>query len=119
MGVGIVVQNHSGDVLVTKCMTKAFVTDPKIAEAIATWTAVELVHQLGIPQVILEGDALVVVQVMQQEESSWERFGHLLEDAKLFLGSYRSWSVIHVKWTMDEVAHWMAKLGLELITEHI
>jgi ribonuclease HI len=119
MGVGIVVRNHVGEVLVTKCTTKAFVTDPQIAKAIAAWTAAELIHQLGLPQVILEGDALAMVQVMQQEESSWEWFGHLLEDAKLFLGSCRSWSVVHVKQTMNEAAHRMAKLGLELIAELI
>jgi hypothetical protein len=52
MGEGIVVRNHAGEVLATKYMTKAFVTNSQIAEAIAAWAIAELIHQLGFSQVM-------------------------------------------------------------------
>jgi ribonuclease HI len=119
MGVGIVVRNHAGDVMATKCMTKAYVTDPQTAEAIAVWKAAELVQQLGIPHVILEGDALSVDQAMQREGHSWERFGHLLEAAKLLLGTCRSWTFAHVNRAANEAAHRMAKMGLDCNAEFL
>jgi hypothetical protein len=65
MGVGIIFRTHEGEVMVTKCSTKPYITDPQTAEAVAAWTAANLVWQLELKDVILEGDSLPVVQVLR------------------------------------------------------
>ena len=44
--------------------------DSQNAEAIAAWTAANLIWQMGLTDVILEGDSLTVVQVLRSEERS-------------------------------------------------
>jgi ribonuclease HI len=65
MGVGIIIRTHEGEVMATKCSTKPYITDPQTAEVVAAWTAANLVWQLELKDVILEGDSLPVVQVLR------------------------------------------------------
>lgn len=44
MGVGIVIRNHEGMVIATKCSTRPHIIDPLIAEAVAVWEAGHLVR---------------------------------------------------------------------------
>jgi ribonuclease HI len=55
---------------VTQYLTRPYIYDPVMAEAMAVWMAVELVGQLGFSNFILEGDSLEVVKAMQREERS-------------------------------------------------
>jgi hypothetical protein len=65
MGVGIIFRTHEGEVMATECSTKPYITDPQTAEAVAAWTAANLVWQLELKDVSLEGDSLSVVQVLR------------------------------------------------------
>ncbi|XP_059429029.1 uncharacterized protein LOC132162828 [Corylus avellana] len=119
MGVGIVVRNHDGEVLLTKCMVQDHITDPTIAEAIAARASVELVRQLGFQSVIFEGDSLVVVKALSSEDRCWSQFGMLIEETKIILRSCGSWEVCHIRRAANEVAHRISKLALTLNETHV
>jgi hypothetical protein len=56
-----------------------------MAEAYAAWNAVFFGRDLGVRNIILEGDALEVVQIFQKEYPLWQRYVHLIEDFKINL----------------------------------
>lgn len=119
MGVGVVVRDSTGGVLATQCMTKPFVRDPGVAEAMALRTALMLLGQLGITKTIMEGDSLEVVQAMKREECSWARYGPILEETKELLQGFCSWDICHVRRSANEVAHRLAKLAVSQNVNHL
>jgi ribonuclease HI len=119
MGVGVMIRDHRGDVIATQCSTWQYITDPAVAEAMALRTAAAVRQQLGIMEVILEGDSLEVVQAVKKEEESWTNFGPIVEEVKDMLKGCHSWKISHVKRTANEVAHKMAKMVVSLNVNQI
>lgn len=110
IGVGIIVCDHEGSAIMSKCMTRTLISDPTVAEAYGAWSTMEFSSQLGLNKVILEGDSLEIVKALPREESSWNpRYGHLIDDAKNILHNFQVLSVNHVKRSANEVAHRLAK----------
>lgn len=112
MGVGVIIRDAEGLVLASLCSTLPSITNPTIAEAIAAWKAAELCHAMGLQRVILEGDALTIVQGLQQETPSWCQYGLLLEDTRSILHSLPFWKVTHVCREANGVAHGLAQAAL-------
>lgn len=74
MGVGVIVRDMEGSVLAAMCTIVPLITDSTIAEAVATWRAVDFCKSL-------EGDALeVLVNHLRKEDLCWNRYGHLIEE---------------------------------------
>jgi hypothetical protein len=48
MGIGLIVRDHAGGVVVMACETKEFVDEPVVAEALAARRGVELCEEWGI-----------------------------------------------------------------------
>lgn len=53
MGVGIIARDHGGRFLAAKCMNHPRISDPAVAEAFATWAAVEFGMQMAILTLLL------------------------------------------------------------------
>ncbi|XP_059440703.1 LEAF RUST 10 DISEASE-RESISTANCE LOCUS RECEPTOR-LIKE PROTEIN KINASE-like 2.4 [Corylus avellana] len=64
MAARIVFETHEGEVIVAKCFLKPYIKDLQIAEAVAAWKVADLIWQLWLTDIILEGDSLAVVQVL-------------------------------------------------------
>lgn len=67
--------------------TKPYVIEPNVAEAFAAWNEVEFSKNLGVQNIILEGDALERGHVFQKEGQSCLRFGNLIDGSKKILHS--------------------------------
>jgi hypothetical protein len=67
MGVGIIFKDSIGEVLVTLLASKEYIIEHDIAEAMAALRAVRLCCELGFYKVVLEVDALQVVQALSKE----------------------------------------------------
>lgn len=61
VGLGIVVQSASGEVVVALAKGMLFIEDPTVAKTWADWHAVNLCSELGLHQAMFEGDSLIVV----------------------------------------------------------
>jgi ribonuclease HI len=114
VGIGVIIRDHERDIIAMLCANKRYVTDPLLAEALAVWQASDLVKQLDLRRVTLEGDALSIVQAMEKKGDCRSEFGQVLNDAKETMNRCLSWDVQHVKRSANEGAHQLAKLALTI-----
>ena len=93
-------------------MMRSLISDPMVAVATAIWAAANLVCQLGLSNLKLEGDFLVVVKTLSNEDRSWTNYGHLPEEVKIILNNCQSWEVSHVsnRRLANEAANRVAKM---------
>jgi hypothetical protein len=114
MGIALIVRDHAGGVVVMACETKEFVHDPAVAEALAAKRGVELSAEWGIQKLLLEGDALQIVQALNSDTGEWAPYGMITMDAKQKLQTFQEFNVVHVPREANRAAHCLAKLALTL-----
>lgn len=76
-------------VLASICMSISYIIDPTMAETYAAWNAVFFGRDLGIRNVIMEGDALKIIHAFQTKDQLLQRYGTLIEDTKIVLHSFQ------------------------------
>lgn len=67
MGIGVIIHDSMGKVLVTLSSPKDFIITPDIVEATMALRAVLLTRKLGFYKLVLEGGAFQVVQALRKE----------------------------------------------------
>lgn len=87
-------------------------------QTVAALRAVLFCGELGFLWVILEGDALQVVQVLRKEGKNYSRYGHIIEEALEALNWLQAWNVNHVRRQLNGAAHGLAKEALSLSMEN-
>lgn len=93
MGVGTIIRNAEGTIMAIMCTTVPFITDPTVTEAVALWKVASFCLELGFQRLHLEGDALEIVQTLQQRDSCFSRYGQLIDDTRVRLSSLQTWHV--------------------------
>lgn len=78
----IVIGNSIENVLACLSASQSFYSQPILVEHLALWRTIEFCIKLGLGEVVLEGDAQVIINVMQQEEHDWSWYEGLIEDIK-------------------------------------
>ncbi|KAJ0017173.1 hypothetical protein Pint_11950 [Pistacia integerrima] len=71
IGVGIAIRDWQGGFMATMRTKKPMFPDAYLAESFAALQAVILATDIGIDQIILEGDALQVVNDLLRDEENW------------------------------------------------
>lgn len=117
MGIGIVVRDHSGFVIAAQ--GKRTTGLPVHAEAMGALVAAELSRDLGLPDVIMEGDSLQVVQSLRNMSPNWSSYGKIIEDARGILYTRRSWMVSHVKREANSAAPHLAKNAFTMSLDRV
>jgi hypothetical protein len=84
MGIDVVIRDEKGQVIVATSKTRLGSFEPTTGEALASFRATSLCRDLGIQQLFLEGDAKLVVDAINLISSTWSRFGHVVEDHRVF-----------------------------------
>lgn len=119
MGIGVIVRDHTREVIATISAPKNYITAPDIAEAVAALKAVTFCRERGLSKVVLEGDALQVVTALNSSTGNWSSYGHLIEEARSQLNDLHTWRVRHVRRHLNGAAHRLAKEALTLSEELI
>ncbi|XP_042958139.1 uncharacterized protein LOC122293700 [Carya illinoinensis] len=114
VGIGLVARDHEGKVLVTKQFLVSCIPDPLLAEALGAFQAASLAKDLEFSPVILEGDALRIVNGINQQVERWDRVGMVMYDTSLVLSSLCQWSMAFVRRCGNQMAHNLAKDSLKL-----
>jgi hypothetical protein len=114
MGIGLIVRDHAGGVVIMACESKKFVHNPAVAEALAARRGVELCAEWGIRKLLLEGDALQIVQALISDTGGWAPYDVITMDAKQKLQNFQEFDVMHVPREANCAAHCLAKLALTL-----
>ncbi|KAF5481630.1 hypothetical protein F2P56_002269, partial [Juglans regia] len=114
MGVGVVIRNWEGSVTATLSSSRCIFPDAKLAEAMAALRAVLFCKQIGISRVLLEGDALNVVNDINSEAKDWSSVGLIIQDIKTELQNLEYGSVHFISRNSNCIAHCLAKNALKL-----
>jgi len=119
MGICVIIRDSKGELLATLSEPKDHIIAPEIAEAISALRAVHFSHGLGFYKVILEGDALQIVQALGKEGSNWCIYGHLIEETRGILHNMQNWKVHHVRRNLNGAAHLFVRVALSLSNAHV
>jgi ribonuclease HI len=119
LGCGIVVCDHRGFVIAAQGRQVYGQPEPVHAEAMGALMAAELCRDLGLLDVMLEGDSLQVVQALKCMSQNWSPYGQIVEDARSVLYTSRSWIVSHVKREANSAAHYLAKYALFNVQDRV
>ena len=108
-GVRAVIRDENGLVLgsCTKHLPQAY--NVVEVEALAAATTLALAEDLGMTRVILEGDSLVVIKALREEEQFLSPIGLLLEDVRMLSLSFQKLLYSHTKREDNSVAHSLAR----------
>ena len=113
-GVGVVIQDSEGAVLAS-CAEK--LNQPFKAEdmeALAALKALSFAHELGFQNIVLEGDALNLIQALKAQEQNLLPWGLLVEDVKEYGKKFKRVLYSHVKRNGNSIAHNLAKYALRI-----
>jgi len=77
--------------------TNNFLVTPEANEALAAFHAVETCKEMGFHNIILEGDALQIVNTIKVTCNNLSSFGHIVDGIKLELRQLRYWRIEHIK----------------------
>ena len=119
IGVGVIIRDGKGLVIAALSRTVHACLDPLTVEATIALHAVELCRDVGVQNLILEGDSMVVVKAIESRGQKNHYYGQIIEDICLVLSSRRSWSVCHTKWEANGAAHGLAKEATRYIIDKI
>ncbi|XP_075655096.1 uncharacterized protein LOC142625299 [Castanea sativa] len=108
-GVGVVVRNERGDVKAALSEKIAMPSSVEVVEMLVAKRASIFAKELGFRNVRFEGDAEGVVRSIREEDSSNAIVGHLVKDFKSIAGLFQTYSVSHVRWQGNSVAHALAR----------
>jgi ribonuclease HI len=82
IGIGIIARNSQGEVVASMSAPKCYIIALDIAGAVAALRAITFCRELGFTRVVLEGDAIQIVQVLKSSTHNWNSYGHLIKEAR-------------------------------------
>ena len=109
-GVGAIVRNDGGKVVVALCKALPSCYPAEWAELFALEQGVLLAQQLAISNVIFESDVVPVIQAISQDLCGGEA-GHLIQEIQRPKSSFASCSFRHVKRAYNGAAHELAQFA--------
>ncbi|XP_042992296.1 uncharacterized protein LOC122318762 [Carya illinoinensis] len=112
VGIGVVIRDEEGEILVATREHMSYVTDGAIAESFALRKAMEVCRDLNFNNILFEGDAQNIVNVVNVETKDMTRYGSVIEDVNSLLKGREKWSVSFVFREANEAAHVLAREAL-------
>ncbi|XP_065621858.1 uncharacterized protein LOC111993424 [Quercus suber] len=108
-GVGVLIRDPDGAVLASCAEKFDQAYKAEDTEALAKLKALTFAHDLCFQNVVLEGDALSLIQVLKSHEQNLSLWGLLIEYVKVYRIKFRRLLYSHVKRNGNSVAHNLAK----------
>ena len=115
-GVRVVIRNEEG--LLMGAISKRVELPLKAleVEARVVQESIQLAWELGLREVIIEGDAQGVIKALQNFEVCPWPVQKVVEGSLQCLSCFKAWSASHVRRGRNEAAHLMAKMAKSLST---
>ncbi|XVF24499.1 hypothetical protein REPUB_Repub13aG0133400 [Reevesia pubescens] len=111
-GCGAVIRDHKGQVLGACAQFNEGIYDPLVTEAYAAVKALIFAAEIGCRNIILEGDALQIINRLNNTDEDTSYIGHLILEGKTRLGQLGNNTAIHARKEANLVAHLLAKSAL-------
>lgn len=107
----MVIRNLSGEEIGALSESLFLPTTVDEVEAIACGKAVSFAMELGLENVVFEGDLETIVKAFNIDSTCLTSFGHIAKDARALALNFASVSFIHVRRSGNAVADKLAKLA--------
>ena len=111
-GIGVVIRNSDGAVLASLSQQIPLPTTVAQVEALAARRAAEFALEIGIDQVIIEGDSEVIYKDLIDPGPSLALHGHLICDILQFANVFSPCTFNTVGRTGNYVAHYLARRAI-------
>ncbi|XP_042974784.1 uncharacterized protein LOC122306423 [Carya illinoinensis] len=108
-GVGVVLRNHKGEVIVACSKVEKEVSSAEFIEAVALLRGLQLCVQWGIPKLMLETDCLILVNALNGNSECLTDFAFILQDIRRLMAAFQEVKVVHVNHLGNQVAHLLAR----------
>lgn len=108
-GIGVVVRNEKGDMM--GAMSKKILLPLGVleVEARAAEEGIIFARDLGLGEIIVEGDASIVISALVNPEHSPSSIQKIVEGARTKLKAFKQWKTNHVRRHCNFVAHLIAR----------
>jgi ribonuclease HI len=116
IGVGIIARDWRGSVIATKSKHLLLRSEPVVVETLVALQALIFCTKQGYQNVLLEGNAMQVVNMINSDKPCNSRYGHLVEDIREVSRSLGETRVQHVRRTANKAAHELALLARTHVT---
>ena len=80
LGMGVIICNEKGEVIGAKSTKGPRVMDSFEAEALACRDAIEFAVDIGLSEIVIEGDCVQVINAIKDCKVNLSRLGHVIED---------------------------------------
>ena len=111
--VGVVIRDCRGLVVAAACRVLNGVYGAAVTEALAVEEGIRLAKEMELHRIIVESDACVVVDAINQSNDNGE-FGMVIHGSLDLLRSFRSWKIHHLKRDYNRAAHELAQFAKSL-----
>lgn len=109
----MVIGDHEGGVIGALFERIALPPSVEDVEALAGRKVILFAQELGLQEVIVEGGAKIIIKSLNTDDDCMASFGHLIEDSRQLVASFRAFAFSHVKRKLSSVADKLAKLARE------
>ncbi|XP_030967242.1 uncharacterized protein LOC115987783 [Quercus lobata] len=113
-GLGVVARDSDGMVIAS--LSKCIRLPPMAAdlEALACRRAILFTLEIGLQDVVFEGDSEVIINHLKADQPCLTAFGHIIEEARALSAKLREASYSHTRRKGNKVADKLAKLAKNL-----
>ena len=118
-GVGVVVRDANGRVCGALSERTALPGAVEEVKAIACREAIRFALQLGLANVVFEGDSESITNAINSSTPCYSSFGHILDGVKALALNFVSATFIHVKRQGNAIADKLAKAAKTIPCPHV
>ena len=108
-GIGVIIWDSRGDAIGAVSVPTPLSTSVALMEALACRRAVLFAKEIGLRQVIFEGDSAVVIQAVSQGNSASAEYGNIIDDIRILVVDFDFIHFNHVKRNCNVVADALTK----------
>ena len=110
-GIGVVIRDSEGMVIAALSERITLPSTVEDVEALACRKAISFSIELGLQDVVFEGDSKIIYKHLVLNSTCMTAFGHIIEDSRRLATRLRSVSFSHVRRKGNTVADKLAKLA--------
>ncbi|XP_030945938.1 uncharacterized protein LOC115970443 [Quercus lobata] len=107
--ISVIIQDGMGEAIGALTMPIPLANSVATMEALACRRAVLFAKEIGLSDMIFEGDSTEVIQAIIQENLDHPHFGHIIDDITILALDLNSFQFCHVKCNCNVVADALAK----------
>ena len=108
-GIGVIICDNRGKAIGALSMPIPLSNSVAVLEALACRRALLFAKEIGLRQVVFEGDSTMVIQAVTHGNAELAEYGHIVEDIMILAADFDFIQFSHVKRNCNVVADALAK----------